>query len=621
MRNTNLSTDIIKPLLSGLILLNLAIVLFASFELYKSKQQAEKQAAITTQNLSQVLENSITGLVDKIDLVLLATADEIQNQIATGHVDKHKLTEFLKLQNQRVPDIFNLRITDEKGNLRYGSDFSALPSVNYADRDYFRQQRDSAETGIFIDKPVFGKTTKKWLLTLSRRFNKSDGSFGGVVFASISLEHIKELFTVVDVGFQGVITLRDNEFAIIATSGGMQLSGSLVGLKKQSIPFEVALKNNPNKGTYISDDTSIDHISRTHSYRKFETYPFYINSGITEAEYLAGWRKQAWETGVLIFILMLSSTAFSFLLVRLLRKQKSYENELYLQKEYLQAIFENELECVKVLTPNGALVDINPAGLKILEVESLEEAQQLGCSAFINPDYHQAFTDLLADVYAGNPRTLEFKIKGKKGTIRWMETHSTPLRNSLGHVTNLLAVTRDITEHKLFQQELERQAHIDYLTGVNSRGYFMEQAELELARAIRYGSKLSMFMMDIDFFKQVNDRYGHKVGDNVLKKLAKICREVLREVDILGRVGGEEFAILLPATDKVAASEVAERLRATIADTRVTMESGLPIQFTVSIGISSLTSKDDNLDVLASQADKALYEAKKKGRNQVCVSE
>lgn len=620
MRNTTLSRDIIKPLLSGLILLNLVIVLFASFELYKSKQQAEKQAAITTQNLSQVLENSITGLVDKIDLVLLASTDEIQNQIAAGHVDNHKLTEFLKLQNQRVPDIFNIRISDEKGNLRYGSDFSALPAVNYADRNYFRQQRDSTETGIFIDKPVFGKTTKKWLLTLSRRFNKADGSFGGIVFATISLEHFKELFSVVDVGAQGIITLRDDALAIIAASEGIQLTGNLVGIIKLSTPFKLALKTNPNQGTYISDATSIDHISRTHSYRKFAKYPFYINSGVTEAEYLAGWYKQVWETGALIFILMLSSTAFSFLLIRLLHKQKSYENELYQQKEYLQAIFENELECVKVLTPEGALVEINPAGLKILEVESLKEAQELGCSAFIDSDYHQAFIDMLADVYAGNRSTLEFKIKGKKGTVRWMETHSTPLRNGLGQVTNLLAVTRDITEHKLFQQELERQAHIDYLTGVNNRGYFMEQAELELARAIRYGGKLSMFMMDIDFFKQVNDRYGHKVGDNVLKKLAVVCREVLREVDILGRVGGEEFAILLPETDKDAAAEVAERLRATIADTRVAMESGLPIQFTVSIGISSLTSKDDNLDVLASQADKALYEAKKKGRNQVCVS-
>jgi diguanylate cyclase (GGDEF)-like protein len=124
--------------------------------------------------------------------------------------------------------------------------------------------------------------------------------------------------------------------------------------------------------------------------------------------------------------------------------------------------------------------------------------------------------------------------------------------------------------------------------------------------------------MDIDLFKQVNDNYGHKVGDQVLKKLAAICSEALREIDIIGRVGGEEFAILLPETDKTNALDAAERLRAAIADNLIPIENGLPIRMTVSIGVASLTSNDDNLDVLLSQSDEALYEAKKSGRNKVC---
>lgn len=620
MRDANFSSSIIKPVLTGLILLNLAIVLFATFELYQGKRQLENQAAITTQNLSQVIENSITGLVDKIDLVLLASVDEIQNQLATGHIKDNQLTSFLKLQNQRVPDIYNLRITNEKGDLRYGSDFSTLPAVNYADRDYFIKQRDNPKTSLFIAKPVFGKTTKKWLLTLSRRINNPDGAFAGVAFATISLEHINELFSVVEVGHQGVITLRDNELGIIATSGGIQLKGNLIGLKKLSVPFEIALKKNPRQGTYISDITSIDHIIRTHSYRRFEKYPFYINSGITENEYLASWRKQVLETGALILTLILSSIAFSFLLIRLLRQQKLDEDDLYRQKEYLQAIFETEPECVKIIAPDGHLVDMNPAGLKILEVDSLKEAQQLGLLSFVDPDYHQTFIDLHASICAGNSGTLAFPIIGKKGTVRWLESHATPLRDKEGNILNLLAVAVDITERKLFQQELEQQAHIDYLTGVNNRGYFMQQAEAELARSIRYNNKLSLLMLDIDLFKQVNDNYGHKVGDSALIKLAEVCHEVLREVDIIGRVGGEEFAILLPETSKSEAAEVAERLRVVIANARVPMEHGLPIPFTISIGVSSLSSKDDNLDVLSSNADKALYEAKKTGRNKVCVA-
>jgi diguanylate cyclase (GGDEF)-like protein len=110
------------------------------------------------------------------------------------------------------------------------------------------------------------------------------------------------------------------------------------------------------------------------------------------------------------------------------------------------------------------------------------------------------------------------------------------------------------------------------------------------------------------------------VGDLVLIKLAEVCGQTLREVDIIGRLGGEEFAILLPETNLAKANEVAERLREAIAKAKVPLESGLPLHFTVSIGVTSLVSKDDNLDVLLNRADKALYEAKEKGRNRVCVA-
>ncbi len=612
-------TGFVKVLLAGLVLLNVAVFLFAALDLYQSKLVYEKQAAINTQNLAQLLEKSISGLVDKIDLILLVSVDETQRQMATGRIDAKKLNGFLQLQNQRVPDIFTLRITNEKGDLRNGSDFSELLAVNYADRDFYLQQRDNPNIGLFVAKPVLGKTTHKWLLPFSRRINKADGSFGGVVIGTICLEHINELFSAVDIGPRDSLSLRDGDMGFIATSAGVQLEGEPVGNKMLSAPFAAVLKDNPKQGTYISGITSIDHISRTHSYRKFAKYPFYINSGVAEETYLAGWRKQVWETVALTFAFMLSSAIFLYLLVRLMRRQHANENALYQQKEYLQAIIESEPECVKVIAADGSLVDMNPSGLAMLEVDDLKEAQQLRLLAFVDPAYRQAFIDLFASVFAGNSGTLEFPIKGKKGTVRWLDTHATPLRDKQGKVVNLLGVTRDITERRLLQQELERQAHIDYLTGVNNRGYFIQLAESELARAKRYSSNLSIFMIDIDFFKQVNDLHGHKVGDEVLKKLTEVCRVALREVDIMGRVGGEEFAILLPETNKADATEVAERLRAAIAEAQVPMENGLPIEFTVSIGVSSLETKDDNLDVLLNHADKALYQAKDTGRNKVCV--
>ncbi|WP_445367002.1 diguanylate cyclase [Methylomonas sp. BW4-1] len=180
------------------------------------------------------------------------------------------------------------------------------------------------------------------------------------------------------------------------------------------------------------------------------------------------------------------------------------------------------------------------------------------------------------------------------------------------------AFVRDISERKALQAELERQARIDYLTGIANRRYFMEQGEAELARSDRYGNPLSVLMLDIDYFKAVNDNYGHAAGDQALQKLGCILVEVLREIDIPGRMGGEEFAILLPETGLLKALEVAERLRSVVAGSVIPVESGFELQFTVSIGVATLTDKNSSIGDLLNLADKGLYQAKHSGRNKVC---
>lgn len=199
--------------------------------------------------------------------------------------------------------------------------------------------------------------------------------------------------------------------------------------------------------------------------------------------------------------------------------------------------------------------------------------------------------------------------------------HPTPAEPTLddieriGFAANLAGIA---IENRYTYDELERRAYYDYLTGLANRRYFLESAEHELTRASRYGSELSIVMMDVDHFKQVNDTYGHKVGDTVLQKLSEISRATLRDIDVIGRVGGEEFAILLPETGSDQAMEAAERLRAALAAAKVAMPSGLPLQFTVSLGVATLEGKDTNIDMLLNQADQALYRAKSEGRNRVC---
>ncbi len=164
---------------------------------------------------------------------------------------------------------------------------------------------------------------------------------------------------------------------------------------------------------------------------------------------------------------------------------------------------------------------------------------------------------------------------------------------------------------------LKELAATDALTGAMSRRRFFEAMEVEFVRARRYGHELSIIMFDLDHFKQVNDRFGHAAGDEVLRHMAGICLSQQRSVDAFGRLGGEEFALMLPETGLDQARQVAERLCAQLAGTAVAVPGG-DVVLTMSAGAASLDHTDPDADTLLSRADLAMYEAKRNGRNQMC---
>jgi diguanylate cyclase (GGDEF)-like protein len=166
--------------------------------------------------------------------------------------------------------------------------------------------------------------------------------------------------------------------------------------------------------------------------------------------------------------------------------------------------------------------------------------------------------------------------------------------------------------------DLEALAAIDWLTGVYNRRQFETLARAELARSQRYVRPLTVLMMDIDHFKDVNDRYGHAIGDRVLQDLATVCLAIKRDADVVARIGGEEFALLLPETTEAAAAQFAERLRQQIRICAPVVE-GKRLTITVSIGIAGATLKTSGTESLLNSADQALYNAKHSGRDRVVV--
>jgi diguanylate cyclase (GGDEF)-like protein len=177
-------------------------------------------------------------------------------------------------------------------------------------------------------------------------------------------------------------------------------------------------------------------------------------------------------------------------------------------------------------------------------------------------------------------------------------------------------VKHTTSELVLAQDELQSLATIDSLTSVYNRHYIFKQLKIEAARVFREKGKLSIVLIDLDFFKKINDSYGHQVGDEVLQEVAKTIQNNIREYNTVGRYGGEEFLILLPNSDSDSAVEIAERIRQSIEDIVIECDKQI-LSITISAGVSTLSYPEVNIERLIKRADDALYIAKGNGRNKV----
>lgn len=197
----------------------------------------------------------------------------------------------------------------------------------------------------------------------------------------------------------------------------------------------------------------------------------------------------------------------------------------------------------------------------------------------------------------------------------WVEYHGSRSHQALLLEQKLL--NEEIEQRKILEHELKRLAQTDPLTSLYNRGYFLESAEKELKRAQRYNTSICLAILDIDHFKNINDTYGHPVGDVVLQAIAKHCLVNLRETDLVARLGGEEFAFLLLHVNEDEARAKMENLRQEMSELKVPYDGGKTLSVTVSIGLALLSSQTKRFDELYIQADEKLYQAKDAGRN--CV--
>ena len=211
----------------------------------------------------------------------------------------------------------------------------------------------------------------------------------------------------------------------------------------------------------------------------------------------------------------------------------------------------------------------------------------------------------------------EETITGDDGHVKYYWSTKVPIKDDQGRVVSFIGFSTDITQLGEQRKALEERASTDELTKLANRRYFMSTASSELAQAKRQKQPLSLMVIDADYFKDINDKFGHHMGDMALTTLANTFLACVRKHDLVARIGGEEFSILLPDASLKMALKVAEKLRKKVEYTHIEDEKGQPIALTVSIGVTTMGSDEDSLDKALIRADEALYLAKNGGRNRV----
>lgn len=299
------------------------------------------------------------------------------------------------------------------------------------------------------------------------------------------------------------------------------------------------------------------------------------------------------------------------------------KNNIEFQHVLIKAILESSPDGILVVDDQGYIASYNHRFIEIWELALKHQTLHINIGDKDNPilsmvaqrvRHTNAFLARVKELYEHPELKDHCELELKDG--RTLERYSTVLWGDNHQYMGRVWFFRDITSHKKIETTLLELTRHDPLTSIANRRYFFEHSMQEFLRSKRHQIPLCVASIDIDHFKQINDNYGHAAGDEMLKAVCSIILNMLRKTEFLARIGGEEFAILLPDIQLEGAIHLAERIRQVVENNTITINEQ-EISCTVSIGIAELNPADASIENCLSRADKALYQAKKNGRNRI----
>jgi PAS domain S-box-containing protein len=348
------------------LLVNLFVMALAGLSLYQSYGQYQDRATVFAVDLARLLEQNINDAIDKVDLQLLSVADEMARQRATGKVNATAMNAFIDRQRARVPDMDTLRTVEADGTINPGPGV-APRQVNIAERDYFELLHSNPQAGLAISKPVLGYISAKWVIIFARRIPTPNGEFGGLVYASVTLEHFLGMFSSVDVGAHGVISLRDNEFNTIMRHPELPGAGNAVGQKAVSQEFRASVQASPRGGSYMAQ-AGIDSVERMFAFRRIANHPLYVIVGLSTQDYLGEWHQDVIKVVALVALFAALTLFSAWMTVRAWHNREQARHDSEIANARLTAVLQNSPIGLAIVNPDRVIELANAAVSEIFEV-------------------------------------------------------------------------------------------------------------------------------------------------------------------------------------------------------------------------------------------------------------
>jgi diguanylate cyclase (GGDEF)-like protein/PAS domain S-box-containing protein len=597
-----------------------AIIASTGWTEWASRDSEMRNAEIELGNLSR-------SLVQHADDTVELAGSLLAGMVAALEADSEKPERIARLQtflNVRKPGlgrIHGLFVYDETGRWLATTEAVNLAEHSNDDRDYFQYHRNSPDRATFVGRPVHSKSGGQWVITLSRRWNHADGSFAGVVLATVDVSYFWEFYSHFDIGTHGSIALISKDGIILARNPD---DGS-VGRDVSDRPVFKGIGRRASEGAMLFK-SAVDGVQRLGFYKQSDRYPFVIVITKAQSDVLARWRHNAIYRVLFVLSLVALIAMMGFYLVRQLLSGQRMAVALVAKEANFRVLAESSSDMVTRIGLDERISYVSPSCVSVV---GWRPDQLTGTAALagVNVLDLPRVEKTVAALRRGDAEEarISYRTRHREKAEIWVESNLRVTRKVDGEIDGVVAISRDITEQKVLEERLEILAVEDGLTGLANRRRFDERLQEEWARSARDSTPLSLLMIDVDQFKTFNDQYGHPAGDDCLRSVARVlAAETKRTSDLAARYGGEEFVLLLPNTAAAGCARIGERIRRELQKAAIPHKPNLPSgRVTASLGGAVCwpgSERSASHASLVEAADRALYAAKEAGRDRLVMA-